>query len=290
MSIVNAVSPQDALAELCAVAELDGREAQLLRICANAVFLLPRERTVARVASATVPQVERAQRCVRVAAWLEEIKFPAVRLRQTEPVVADGHVATFWHYLPQSPTRPDPARLAPLLRRFHELEPPFPLPEWDPLGEARLRLAEAGDLADGDRTFLASWCNRLDEELRRARTTLPRSLLHGDAWNGNLLRDNKNVLLSDLDHVCRGPREWDLVPTVVNAMRFGRPSSSPFLRAYGIKVTAWPSFLVLREVRELTMLTGALSALALNPSIRREFARRMADLRDPGTGRWEPYE
>ncbi|MFG1879312.1 phosphotransferase enzyme family protein [Sphaerisporangium sp. NPDC049003] len=282
---------ESTLHRLCQAAGLDGRDARLIRVCANVVFHLPHAGAVARVSSAETQA--RARRTVRVARWLDSIGFPAVRLHPDVPeaIVAEGQVATFWEYYPQPPQSPEAIRLVPLLRLLHSEAPPFPLPAWDPVADARNSLQAASAVLRGeDRRFLLDWCDRLEQELPSNQYALPYGLIHGDAWVGNLLWRGEEVVLSDLDQVCHGPREWDLVPTAVNTLRFGHPSTEEFLAAYGFDVTAAEAFLVLRQARELVMLTGVLPALASRPSIAREFGRRIANLRGFGDDRWSPYE
>ena len=97
--------------------------------------------------------------------------------------------------------------------------------------------------------------------------------------------------MSDLDQVSVGPREWDLVPTIVNALRFGYAPDPVrrFLDAYGFDVTAWPGLPVLRKTRELAMLVGVVPVLSSSPAIAHEFARRMDGLRNGRDERWTPY-
>ncbi|GLX09007.1 phosphotransferase [Microbispora sp. NBRC 16548] len=286
-----ALSGDGIVSALCHAAGVDSRGASLIRICANAVYYLPRANAVVRIA--TVEAAAKARRAIRMAHWLEDIGFPAVRVHVDVPetVVMDGAVATFWQYLPQPGRAPSVVRLAPLLRRLHKELPPFPLPPWDPVSDARANLQLAvGMLADRDREFLLQWCDRLDRELHSNPYRLPYGLIHGDAWAGNLLWHGDEVVLCDLDQMCHGPLEWDLVPTVVNGLRFGHPSVEEFLGSYGFDVMAAESFSLLRQARELTMLTGALPALSSRPSVAREISRRIEDLRVSGLGRWTPYE
>ncbi|GAA4199905.1 aminoglycoside phosphotransferase family protein [Microbispora amethystogenes] len=276
---------------LCHAAGVDPRGASLVRICANVVYYLPRVNAVVRIAS--VDMAAKARRAIRMAHWLEDIGFPAVRVHWDVPevVIVDGAVATFWQYLPQPRQAPSVVRLAPLLRRLHNELPPFRLPSWDPVSDARANLQLAADtLADRDCDFLLRWCDRLDVELASNPYGLPYGLIHGDAWAGNLLWDGEEVVLCDLDQMCHGPLEWDLVPTVVNGLRFGHPGVEEFLGSYGFDVMASESFSLLRQARELTMLTGALPALSSRPSIAHEISRRIANLRDAGPRRWTPYE
>ncbi|WP_433498851.1 phosphotransferase [Sphaerimonospora sp. CA-214678] len=280
------------LLDLCRMAGMDCRDARLIRVCANTVFYLPRAAAAVRVASAEM--AAKARRAVRMARWLESIGFPAVRVHPAAPeaVVVEGAVATFWEYLPQPRHAPPVVRLASLLRHLHEESPPFPVAPWDPVTDARSNLLlAAGTLQDSDREFLLDWCDLLDGELPANRYSLPYGLIHGDAWAGNLLWRGREVVLCDLDQMCHGPLEWDLVPTVVNGLRFGHPTVEEFLGTYGFDVRAAVGFPLLRQVRELTMLTGALPALSSRPSIAREISRRISNLRDPsGSGQWTPYE
>jgi aminoglycoside phosphotransferase (APT) family kinase protein len=283
------LSKNSALVRLCHSAGIDGRDARLIRICANIVFHLPRANAVVRVTSAQM--AARARRAVRVAHWLQSIDFPAVRVHPAVPdaVIADGQVATFWEYLPQPAASPDVVQLAPLLQRLHAMTPLFPLPSWDPVTDARNNLRPAtGVLRREDRNFLVEWCDRLDRDLPSNRYDLPHGLIHGDAWVGNLLWRDDEVVLCDLDQVSYGPREWDLVPTAVNAIRFGHPPRR-FPNVYGFDVTASQAFPLLRQARELIMLTGALPAMASRPSIAVEISRRIASLRASGPEQWTPY-
>ncbi|WP_436758701.1 phosphotransferase enzyme family protein [Streptosporangium sp. V21-05] len=284
------LSKSSTLLQLCRAAGIDGRDARLIRVCVNVVFHLPRANAVARIASAeTTP---RARGVVRLAHWLEAIGFPAVRIHRDVPdaILMDGQVATFWEHLPQKVGSPPVVRLAPLLRRLHAQTPPSPLPSWDPVTEARSNLQLArGVVHDRDRGLLLDWCGRLEAELPTLRHSLPHGLIHGDAWAGNLLWRGEGVVLCDLDQMCYGPRAWDLVPTAVNALRFGHPPADELLAAYGFDVTASAVFPLLRQIRELTMLTGVLPALPDRPSIAEEFRRRVASLRVNGPDRWTPY-
>ncbi|MEW9532843.1 phosphotransferase enzyme family protein [Microbispora sp. NPDC049125] len=286
------LSEDRTLLDLCHAAGIDCRDARLIRVCANTVFHLPRTDAVVRIASART--AAKARWAIRMAHWLESIGFPAVRVHRDVPeaVLVDGAVATFWEYLPQPRDAPSVVRLAPLLRHLHEELPPFPLPPWDPVADARSNLHLAtGVLPDADREFLLGWCDRLDRNLPSNRYRLPYGLIHGDAWAGNLLWRGEEVVLCDLDQMCHGPLEWDLVPTVVNGLRFGHPSAEKFLAAYGFDATAAEGFSLLRQARELIMLTGALPALSSRPSIADEVGRRIASLRDSSSQhRWTPYE
>jgi hypothetical protein len=271
---------------------LDTTGAEVLRLTANAVFRLPSAQVVVRI-SAPLSRFAQVRRTVQVARWLGQISYPAVRLHsdQAQPIVYGDYLATFWDYLPPRPGQPPLDGLAWLLRQLHGLTAPFPLPRWDPIADARHSLAGGNALGDADRAFLEHWCDELDGELALLVPALPGGVIHGDAWQGNLLMGSVTPVLCDLDQVSIGPREWDLIPTIVNALRFGCPPGPGrrFLDAYGFDVTAWHGFPVLRKVRELVMLTGVVPVLSSSPTIAHEFARRMDGLRNGRDERWIPY-
>lgn len=284
----------DVLHAVCTHAGLDASGAELIRVTANAVFRLRSAPVVVRIA-ASRSRLPDVRRTVWVARWLARVGFPAVRLhgRCPQPVVAGDYLATLWTYLPQNGAHPSAEWLAAPLRALHQLEAPFALPPWDPIVDARRRLSAANGLSGEDQAFLERWCDELAAELPTLSYALPSGLIHGDAYPGNLLTSagEDEVVLCDLDQVSVGPREWDLVPVVVNAMRFGRDLAAArrFLTRYGFDVTAWPGFSVLRRVRELTMLTGVVPVLSSSPSIAREFARRIDGVGHGREERWSPY-
>ena len=276
----------------CGKVGLDANGAELLRLTANAVFRLRTTRVVVRI-SAPRSRIAEVCRTVQVARWLDQIDFPAVRLHgeQEQPVELGDYLATFWDYLPPGDTQPSPGALAVLLRQLHSLTPPFSLPDWDPIADARQLLARGNGLAEADRAFLECWCDELEVELARMTPALPAGVIHGDAWHGNLLMRSSMPVLCDLDQVSVGPREWDLVPTIVNALRFGYPAGPArrFLEVYGFDVTLWHGFCVLRKTRELIMLAGVTPVLDSSPLIAQEFARRIDGLRNGREERWIPY-
>jgi Ser/Thr protein kinase RdoA (MazF antagonist) len=292
----SAVFAPDRLARVlhvvCAEVGLDADDAELLRLAANAVFRLKTAQVVVRI-SAPRPQSGQVRRTVQVARWLSRIGFPAVRLHGDyhQPVVVDDYQATFWDYLPPGDIQPSLEALAQLLRELHALSTPLALPRWDPVADARNLLRRGNGLADPDRAFLERMCDELDTELSLLVPALPAGIIHGDAWLGNLLAGADVPVLSDLDQVSVGPREWDLVPTIVNAQRFGYPPAQArrFLDAYGFDVMAWHGFPLLRRTRELIMLAGVAPALSSSPAIADEFARRINGLSNERDERWTPY-
>jgi hypothetical protein len=105
-------------------------------------------------------------------------------------------------------------------------------------------------------------------------------------------------VLCDLDTVCVGPAEWDLVPMAVAALRFRgyRAAYRELVDCYGYDVTTWDGFAVLRRVRELKLVAVAVAvAVAVpmaagNPTIRHQLHHRLWTLREGADGAWwRPY-
>ncbi|WP_018502422.1 aminoglycoside phosphotransferase family protein [Parafrankia discariae] len=292
-----------ALARVCASVGLDDRDAEPIKLTVNAVYRLPREAAVVRIAGSAAMN-HRVGKVVRVARWLAGHGMPAVRLLPglPAPVTVDEHVATVWvDAAPPTgtptttPTGTGGARdLAAVLRLLHALPPPEPpLPVWDPLDDVRRRLSDAEGLGDDDRRFLEDRTLQVGEALATVRYALPRTVVHGDAHLGNLIRSTTGeVVICDFDATCRGPAEWDLIPVAVGALRFGRPPTPQLelARAYGFDVTAWDGFGVLRSVRELKLVTSVVPILASSPTAAAQFAVRLGSLRS-GSDRtvWTPY-
>lgn len=269
-------------------------DAQLLRLTNNAVFALPTAGLVIRIVRSVVLHA-RVAKVVRLAQWFAEIEAPTVRLLTSvgQPLRVGDLSATVWHYVPPSLSSPSVSDLGRSLRQFHSLgAPPFPLLQWDPVREARTRLADAESLSDEQRAVLLDWCGRLAPRLAALNRRAGGGLLHGDAHAGNLVRGpDGHVLLCDFDPTCLGPWQFDLVPTAVGEQRFGREGTHRALaEAYGYDVTADPDWPLLREARELKMITGVLSYLGSTPGVAEEFTIRLRSVVEGDeTARWRPY-
>jgi hypothetical protein len=284
----------EALASVCAAAGLDPDGAELLRMTNNAVFRLARQPVVVRIVASRALR-HRVAKVVRVATWFAEHDVPAVRLLPgvVQPVRVGGHLATVWEMVPAGGVKPRGRDLARLLRRVHALPaPPFPLPTWEPLDDVRRRLDEADGLDDADREFLLGRCDEMASRIDDLDFELPPGLIHGDAHLGNLIPSPAGAVLCDFDSTCVGPPEWDLAPLAVGVVRFGEPAGRyrELSRTYGLDVTRWPGFPVLREVRELKLITSVLPIMTSHPEVRPELMRRLDDFRRGDTSsRWSRY-
>lgn len=281
----------------CATAGLDASGAELLRLGENAIYRLRPVPLVARIAR-TIDYLPDIQTEVAAARWLESERFPAVRLAGPveQPLVADGRVVTFWELVSERTEYGTVAELAVLLRWLHGLEPPpsLVLPRLRPFARAGSRISGA-DLAERDRKFLQERLAELRELYARLEFVLPAGPVHGDANIGNIIRRQADgvAVLIDLDGFAAGPREWDLVLTAMYFERFGWHTAQEyreFVTGYGFDVMTWPGYPVLRDVRELIMVTWLAQNTRQSPEIAAEVARRIADLRGgDGLRNWAPF-
>ncbi|TDV50861.1 aminoglycoside phosphotransferase family protein [Actinophytocola oryzae] len=283
----------EALTGVCAVAGLDPAGATLIKCTANAVFRLASAPVVVRIGASTALR-HRVEKVVHVATWLAEHDVPAVRLLPgvPQPVQYDGYVATIWEAVPSGGKRPRGRDLGKLLRRIHDLPQPASwLPEWRPLADVRARIGEA-DLDAADLAFLQDRYDDVADQLSHLDFPSPPSLVHGDAHLGNLIASPAGPVLCDFDSSSYGPPEWDLTPLAVGVVRFGEPAGRyrELVRTYGLDVTRWSGFAVLRAVRELKLITSVLPIIGSRPEVSAELFRRMADVRSGNTSaRWARY-
>jgi aminoglycoside phosphotransferase (APT) family kinase protein len=279
---------------VCATTGLDPAGATLIKCTANAVFRLASAPVVVRIGMSTALR-HRVEKVVKVATWLAEHDLPAVRLLAgvSQPVQYAGFVATVWEAVPAGGKRPRGRDLGKLLRRVHDLPQPASwLPTWEPLADVRARIGEATDLDDADLAFLQDRYDDVADQLSRLEFRSAPSLVHGDAHLGNLIASPAGPVLCDFDSSSYGPPEWDLTPLAVGVVRFGEPAGRyrELARTYGMDVTHWSGFSVLRAVRELKLITSVLPIIGSRPEVRAELFRRMADVRSGNTSaRWARY-
>ncbi|MDG4796932.1 aminoglycoside phosphotransferase family protein [Micromonospora sp. WMMD1082] len=282
-------------------------KAQLMRYTINAVYRIGDR--VLRLSRGEVAR-ERAQRVVRAMALLRQHEVPAVELDTSvaQPVVVDEWVATIWHYLPHPARRPDPVELAAPLARLHAIvETPAFLPRWSPVATARRRLAGLATLPADELLFTQRWasrevalplddlvarlrerCDELEPQVASATWQLPIGVVHGDAHVGNVLAGR----LCDFDSLAIGPREWDLVPLVHSAIRFGDPTEpyERFTAAYGFDLATSPFWPLLRDVRELQLVTSVMDKLPGRPEVADTLGHRLRTyLAGDNSAVWQRY-
>ncbi|GAA2822915.1 phosphotransferase [Kitasatospora sp. CM 4170] len=266
----------------CRRVGLDASGATVLRGHTNAVFLLSRSPVVAKIARRGSDTAE-VRRTVQLVEWLTRRDFPTVPLLPVEqPVLVHGHAVTFWEYLPQ-PDHPVMAQqLAAPLRMLHELPtPPFPLPPLDTVGAIRRSLVAVTALASGDLEYLSIRLDGLEKALADVRFVLPPAVLQGDPQHRNALHHGSAAVLCDWDTASYGPPEIDLVTIEIHCRRFGYGTAhyEAFAEAYGFDVVEWRGYEVLRDLRELRMITTNAKRAAPGSATLAEVVRRIAGLR-----------
>ncbi|GLZ05292.1 hypothetical protein Acsp03_27580 [Actinomadura sp. NBRC 104412] len=280
----------------CEAAGQDPHGAWLLRLGSNAVYRL-QVPVVVRIARSPEDLPE-ARRGVEVARWLESVDYPAVRALDVEqPVIVEGLPVTFWAAVSDDGDDwASTAEIAHVIRRLHLLESPsgLDLPALDPFSRAEDRIRSATRLVEDDRNFLTVRLARLKAQWKELKPVLPRGVIHGDASVGNVLRDRGGIpTLMDLDGFAIGPREWDLVLTALYYEHFGwhtQQEYATFAREYGFDVMAWEGYPVMRDTRELLMVTWLAQKAGENAQVASEVWKRIGTLRDGGSRKdWKPW-
>lgn len=276
-----------ALREVCRVFGTDPTGARLLHHRSNAVYLLPRDQLVVRLAPDTPLRRRRAQTCVEVTRWLADHPEPVAlaAVSDEQPVIAVGAVATFWPHRPTTPAA-SLADLAVLLRRLHALPaPPFPVPRYRPLQ----RLFEALDLdggrphpavADDDRAWLLDRARTLVDTFTATSFPLGDGLVHADAHSENLVRDPEHGgwLLIDWDGTCLGPRELDLLTGIPDHFHEPETDRTRFSTVYGYDILGWPGWTLLRDITELHALAAYIRLAPGKPAAADELRHRIRSL------------
>jgi Ser/Thr protein kinase RdoA (MazF antagonist) len=269
------------------------RDAELLALGENAVFAVAVGGPVVRVGR-TAALLDRMQRELQVAAWLEEQGVPAVRPSGEAARLVDGHPVSEWVRL-HAPVRPaGGADLAALLRLIHRLpEPPFPLPRRDLLDGVERWLRLAGEAVDpADAAFLRERRDRLRAALDALVPRLAPGPVHGDALPRNVHVGPEGPVLVDLETFAYDLREHDLVVMALDLDRYGLPALeyTAFTATYGWDVREWDGCAVLRGARETASCAWVAQHAPANPAALAEFRRRVASLRSGDTTvRWHAF-
>jgi Ser/Thr protein kinase RdoA (MazF antagonist) len=214
-----------------------GEEPVVLADGANVIVHLSPAPVVAKVAAST-PAVR-----PDVGAWLRrELDLAAFLGAAGVPVMApspevpaavhdgDGHVMTFWTYVPSSGALADDATIGSMLRDLHAAlrSYPEPMTVLGPLADIPAFLARPrSQVSASDAAILAETYQRLTADLDRWPT--PVQVLHGDAGGGNLMASDGRWIWHDFEDTCSGPVAWDLAASTANARR----DRARILAAYG---------------------------------------------------------
>ncbi|MDQ3764944.1 MAG: phosphotransferase [Actinomycetota bacterium] len=288
-------SSWDTLRTACSIAGLNGNDARLIRLGENALFHLPADGIIVRIAR-TMDYWTDAVKEVNVARWLARIRFPAAQVYDIpQPISVGGYPVTFWHFIAGRPgDRRDMAMLGTVLRRLHATPPPttFTLPHEDMLGRVRRRI-EATIVPRTDKSILLQRLNSLQSKLLGLRYRLRPAPTHGDAHSENLMVCDGQPVLIDFERFAWGQPEWDLAMTAteyLTAKWWTDDEYGQFVDAYGYDVTCWKEgFDVLRAVHELKMTTWLMQNVAESPEIADEYQVRMRTLRGEPSSGWHPF-
>jgi hypothetical protein len=290
----NPHAPWAVLARACGQVGLDPTGAALVRLVNNAVFRLVRHRVMVRV-TLTEGLAHRAQAAVAAGRMLAAHGIPAVRplLGIPNPVHVEGRAVSFWKEVVDTGSAPTAPQLGDLLTRLHRLPiAGVRLPRWNPINDLRSRITDVHGWDHDDVDFLSRRCDAVESALAALDYQLPASVIHGDAHLGNMITTPAGPVLCDLDTASVGPPEWDLVPLAVSQQRFSHAADvhRQLAVAYGIDITTWPGFPVLRELRELKLTAVGLPNAHVNPLVGFELRLRLRSLRAARTtARWTPY-
>ncbi|MGK8505255.1 aminoglycoside phosphotransferase family protein [Nocardia asiatica] len=288
----------------CEARGLDSTGAILIHCSSNAVYVLPRHDAVARI-SRTEAGLGQQSRTYAVTQWLTtEHSFDATApLPGVKPIHVAEHTVGFWTYYPQRENIPAPtsSELGRLLRTLHGLPAPsaLELQIWTPLASLCGALLEdhvADSITHEERAWLFERIDEIPEELSELDWPLGFGLIHGDAWAGNLLWNNRAdpraAILGDWDWVSIGPREIDLIPTWHASVRYGRDRTwvRNFIDQYGYDLSDWPGYRLLLDMRDLVQVTGPLRRAASSPDHARRLRQRLGDIRAGNrTTQWSQY-
>jgi aminoglycoside phosphotransferase (APT) family kinase protein len=291
------VSSWKVLRSACSIAGLTSNHARLIRLGENALFHLPEDGVVVRIARSMDYWADAAKE-VDVAHWLAQVRFPAAQvydIPQPQPVSVGDYPVTFWCFIAGRPgDRRDIATLGVILRRLHATPPPvtFLLPRENILERVRRRINTAV-VPLADKSILLQRLSCLQGELVGLRFPLQPAPTHGDAHTENLIiRDGQPVLI-DFERFAWGQPEWDLAMTAteyLTAKWWTDDEYRQFVDAYGYDVTCWrEGFDVLRAVHELKMTTWLMQNVTESPEIADEYQVRMRTLRGKPSSGWRPF-
>ena len=128
-------------------------------------------------------------------------------------------------------------------------------------------------------------------ELRRVHDEMTHSasdVVHGDAQVANSVVFDNAVALIDLDGLRVGPREYDLVPTAIAGLRFGKHAEfEHVVGGYGADPREWEFFDDAVNIRQVTMTSWLGTFYGRGDRYHQEFTSRVNSLREGDqSARW----
>lgn len=273
----------------CRLAGLETRGMELLRHQSNAVYKLATAPVIVKVAR---PGVKHSDAVVSLVRWLSTHGVPTVALVPglDQPLTLAGCAVTFWQYLPQ--TRPVRAcDIAEPLAMLHHMPPPaMSLPPLAPVHAIQRAISTSALLIESEKAILQRRCDDLAEPFADLSYTGQSTLIHGDPQHRNALwnDETEQSVLCDWESAAIGQAEWDLVTIEIHCRRFGHPAREyrTFCQRYGFDVREWDGYNVLRDLRELRMITTNARKSPPGSPEASEVRRRVAELDRGPSRRW----
>ncbi|MGW6505121.1 phosphotransferase family protein [Nonomuraea angiospora] len=283
------------LREACGVVGLAGQDARLIRLGENALYALPGEQIVVRIAR-SMEVMDDARKEVAVAAWLDGAGIPAARTTDhPQPLIVRGKPVTLWQLIMDSGSPASLDDLAMVLRALHQAPVPadLALPQLDILSRVSERINSSPVLTEEDRQFLLARQHELQRAYEALAFPLGPAAVHGDAHSDNLIRaTDGTIVLIDFERFAFGPPETDLAVTAIeHSLGWGtRADYDQFAELYGFDVLAWEGYPVLRAINELKMTTWLMQNVDEDEAIAQEFRNRLFCLRNPDAPRrWRAF-
>jgi aminoglycoside phosphotransferase len=293
---VHSAIAHDTLSAAARIAGLSSAGAEFIRDGSNVMYRL-RGGVVARIGRDGAAATARKE--VAVSRWLTAVGIPVVKPLEAvpQPVIVDNRPVTWWKLLPAH--RPaNPAELGKVLRTVHGLAIPrdLELPAYDPFEGLDQRIRDARRLDRVDRTWLSEQVESLRARLENQAQGAPRTVIHGDAWQGNVaVLESGEPILLDLEKVALGHPDMDLVNLAVDHTDFARLTDEDyrsFVDAYGgYDVTKTSTYRTLADIQELRWVSFVLGKSATSGEAARETRHRIACLRgdEPRPWRWTAF-
>ena len=246
---------------------------ELLRRGSNVVLQAPDAHVILRLQHAAL--ADAVEENLSLVTRLSTGGAPVVPPLTSHAATTEQVVLTAWPA--GTPVRADDtADLGAVLKALHDIQPPNDLQLVNVTDRFEHRFAEIPpDVPDRIVKALREHADLAVTTLRAASSSSD-VLLHGDAHVGNLVTLDGSPRLIDLDDLCRGPREFDLAPSLASYQRFHRDDRrwADFQEAYGSSAD-WDLVDTLTVVREATMNTWLAGLWAHDPRARDELVRRV---------------
>lgn len=295
----NTEDAAQAAREALTVLGMPGKPFHLLRLGENALYKVECADLLLRVAR-PITSRDRVRRSLVAARMLGAqgipVAQPAALSNVEEPLILSTGIVSAWRFYPSAPaSHINFNDFGGLLRNLHDHGPDVAslLDDWDPIAPIRRRLLSAAEIG-APRPWtdeLYHRLNTIEQDLELLDPILSVGIIHGDAHTGNILSTEQGLVIIDLDDLCTGPREVDLIPTLVQLRRFSVTEDdwASFVEGYGMDDPSLLDSSPLASLRELHMTVWLLQQYGLSEELDKELELRISTLHERGGWtRWHP--